>query len=1230
MTVPHDIVNTDSVACERMAAEVTVSDWSTLLRGAAPDAASALATARLVAGPAHRRAWLGADPEGDRDQALRWLGEATTGLATEQPALAAVLDWWLVAAAGQTATRDAWSIERLLPAPTGDALRRLLDWDGGLTEVRRPGRFRAVIEELRSASERNPGKIAGDKPVLQQANDECKRLLRAAKDGTPPPKDLRLSGLDDAEIEAWANEVPAARRVIPGTPMWETLSRQLRHRAELVRAALAAWPRPGIRTPPPLPGGWETQVTEAVGPDGAELAVSLVRDAVVDPPERALLAPAAARVVLQSLPGAPFPAAIRLAREAWSEDPERRPKWLTAALDRARRLEQSAAGREYVGDAATLLTEARAALAELRLDEAERWLLESETEHSRAAMNAEAARRLARAQELAVQLARVSVGVPGQSTDPEWPDRVTEAYAAARGRIAARVERVRETEFAGSPNLTAMVDDVRAAVQALERGDLPTADEATARAEARTRDLRAKEAELLGPAICALRDRAAALPHPERVSATQVIARLAVRRQAGLSTTEDEAELGQLIDALTKRSAPACITVDLLGRPQRLAWVFCGAVTTGDETRSYHGTRPFGVKVHGVPPSEPVSRVKQWGELAVRPGDAQGDGLIYRWADGHVSGPWRRGLEGVEPVDPSRIVASVNEARFIAAFGAVEIGIGRALVPRPPSLSDLLKVGGKLIDALDDERLASWLSRTLEGAPDTAALALWIAKVGLAGLPEILFDQRLAKLRQLLSAAESLQHYRTEAVTAYLASPPGQQAIDAAAERVVERDTERLRAATEAARAALDAELDAARERAEASLSRIEGDARQAEARVAELREDLQAVEELLADRKLALLARLGGLGAGVRAPEPRPEPAPTTVEPLRAAPFVPTAVPPLPELIRAVAGRTWGEVDVANLLLSMVTGRWTLLAGLPGVGKSTFVRSVLSRLGHGPGTERWLELVVRRDWQDDAALFGFWHPTERTWTASSEGFVEQLLRARHDEERGDGAIWPVLVEELNLASPEYYLARPISAFEASPPELRLYDQALAPNNSGRYPASFRVPDAVRVVATVNVDDTVERLSPRFLSRASVIWVEPSPDAPPWRPEDDLPCAVVRWRDLAALGAAGESSLGRIAEVVRYLQEQRIPGAPTVRTQRAIGRYLGASRGVIPAPDAEDLQILQRVLPPIRGTGPRWRGILDELGALLQRNGWRRSAARTLELRERGEELGDWYDFFHA
>ena len=63
-------------------------------------------------------------------------------------------------------------------------------------------------------------------------------------------------------------------------------------------------------------------------------------------------------------------------------------------------------------------------------------------------------------------------------------------------------------------------------------------------------------------------------------------------------------------------------------------------------------------------------------------------------------------------------------------------------------------------------------------------------------------------------------------------------------------------------------------------------------------------------------------------------------------------------------------------------------------------------------------------------------------------------------------------------------LARLMSALEAGEPFIRLYDPELRPQNARRYPQALRIPDSVRLLATVNHDDTVERLSPRLLSRA--------------------------------------------------------------------------------------------------------------------------------------------------
>ena len=81
---------------------------------------------------------------------------------------------------------------------------------------------------------------------------------------------------------------------------------------------------------------------------------------------------------------------------------------------------------------------------------------------------------------------------------------------------------------------------------------------------------------------------------------------------------------------------------------------------------------------------------------------------------------------------------------------------------------------------------------------------------------------------------------------------------------------------------------------------------------------------------------------------------------------------------------------------------------------------------------------------------------------------------------------------------------------------------------------------------------------------------------------------------------------------------------------RAMERYLAVAPDLLTSRVAQDFQVLQRILPCVRGVGERYRRIFDDLAALLRTYQWSMSAERCEELRARGEELGDYYDFFHV
>lgn len=1185
--------------------------WSTALGQPSPEPAAALAALPPLIGPVHRLAWSGEDEAGDRRRALAMLQRLTEALVGAHPALAAVLDWWMVTALGERAYANAWDIDRELKGATGDTLREILGQRGDrpLLLIRRPARFATILDRLEELAVKHLAKIAPAIRILKEAGAECNTLIVAARNGAAPPEGLRLAGLTQNALESWAAEAQGGRRVDPGTPVWEHVTRSLRERADLVDEALSIWPT-GPAPDLALPATWEADLESACAPHQA-VAIALVADALPEPGERPALRPDPAWYQVPP-PDSTRWAVFALAREAYAEADTSPPRWFkdaAAELDQVEaeihRLRATARGGH-----AEYLDEAEKALRAMELPQARDWLTTARDELGRATQDASFERRRSLLQERATELAAMGIPIPVLPPDLDTAEaELNQLAARTRADLTRRIE---DTARTLSLLLRPGPDPAELTVAAahLARGLLGLAYTTLTRVETAAREARAADDTRLGPDLASLRDRLA--PRPDRAAFLEVLDLAATRREHGLDPTPVIRDL----EAVLTQPHPAAIGVPDPNGMRRIALVPAPVRATGVDTRS---AVPVGsTRVCGE--AAAVARVRRWGEAGKEPSYTYEQERFFLVASGSVKGPFR--AEGDAFVAEHGWCASgaLPEPIFRSLFGAVDLPDGHWLVPYPPSLEELITVGATIADELDEEPLAAWIAGEVEGAPPAADIARWMREQAADTLPPTIRDARFSRFSWLIGRAEALEEVKASAVATFLAGPDGEVAVAAAATMVAAADEARIRALHAAREAHLAAEIDALETRRAGLAATVEAEERELRDRLAETRQAVEDADAALADRRLAIVARFS---AAAEAPK-------SAAAPIRAARMESPPLPPLDELVRMVADGTWREDDVTNLLVSVLTGRWTLLAGLPGVGKSTFVRSVLSRLGHGPGSGRYLELVVRRDWQDDTPLFGFWHPTHHAWESSSEGFLEHLLRAVDDRANGYGGVYPVLIEELNLASPEYYLTRPISALEAGDPTVRLYDAELVPRNAARYPAAFSIPDSVRLLGTVNVDDTVERLSPRFLSRTSVIWVEANPDGTAWRPEDDAARITTRWDTLTAAIAGPPAALGDLTRLFRFLTERRAPGAPTERTRVAIARYLGAAQGLIERRHAEDLQVLQRVLPPLRGVGPRWRTLLDDLVVLLERHGWVLSAARARELRARGEELGDWYDFFHT
>ena len=241
------------------------------------------------------------------------------------------------------------------------------------------------------------------------------------------------------------------------------------------------------------------------------------------------------------------------------------------------------------------------------------------------------------------------------------------------------------------------------------------------------------------------------------------------------------------------------------------------------------------------------------------------------------------------------------------------------------------------------------------------------------------------------------------------------------------------------------------------------------------------------------------------------------------------------------------------------------------------------------------------------------------------------------DLEGGKGGIYMVLLDEFNLAPPEYYFSEFLRLLQKRPDDrrLRLHDSGL---EDDPIPPEITVGGNVSFWGTVNLDETTEALSPRLLDRVHFIIIgnediERPPSSPPQprgAPLGPYGCSTLldaRSRD----AQPNPEAKAHVDRALGILAEERSAWGPSLpihpRQLREIERYLAAARPVLSATAAADLVINQRVLPGLRGRGEGFRARMEALRDHLASASLRRSASRLDRILLHAEENYDAFDF---
>ncbi len=276
------------------------------------------------------------------------------------------------------------------------------------------------------------------------------------------------------------------------------------------------------------------------------------------------------------------------------------------------------------------------------------------------------------------------------------------------------------------------------------------------------------------------------------------------------------------------------------------------------------------------------------------------------------------------------------------------------------------------------------------------------------------------------------------------------------------------------------------------------------------------------------------------------------------AAEQVPRPKPALAEIVKAIqaGGLRLSEQTIRRYHLSIESRGFVILAGLSGSGKTQLAKQYAAAVGAAN-----LLVAVAPNWTSNEDLLGYTDPIGGEYVDTE--FSRFLSRASAefqaaDDEQREALDYHLILDEMNLARVEYYFAKFLSAMEltggSSLPTIELGGQAvqLTPN--------------LKFVGTVNVDETTHGFADKVYDRAQLI---------------EIP--VDREQIAEHLGGRPYQKL------MLALYDALLGVAPfAYRVLDNIDAYVSAASKVgVSWQDATDEQVLQKILPKVKGTDPQ-------------------------------------------
>lgn len=173
--------------------------------------------------------------------------------------------------------------------------------------------------------------------------------------------------------------------------------------------------------------------------------------------------------------------------------------------------------------------------------------------------------------------------------------------------------------------------------------------------------------------------------------------------------------------------------------------------------------------------------------------------------------------------------------------------------------------------------------------------------------------------------------------------------------------------------------------------------------------------------------------------------------------------------------GFYYEEELIRRFVVSLETKPFLILTGISGSGKTKIAELWIEykKEKYNDSIDRSLHISVGSNWNDNKKLLGFKNILLDDTTAYNSTNLVKLIGEANKDEFKD---YVVILDEMNLSHVERYFADFLSALESRSKEIKL------PNGE-----TIKWSENLKIIGTVNVDETTYMFSPKVLDRANVI-----------------------------------------------------------------------------------------------------------------------------------------------